>query len=70
MLSLLSSIANTIVSLVSFVYNSIVSLIDLISRIPSYVAYLTSAIGFTPSLVQPFLIASISIYVIFLIIDR
>lgn len=70
MLSLLSSIANTVVSLVSFLFHSVLSLIDLIQRIPSYVAYLTSAIGFTPSIVQPFLLTSLSVYIIFLIIDR
>lgn len=70
MLDLFSSVANTLVSLVGFIANSVTSLIDLLARIPTYIAYLTSAIGFTPTLVQPFLLASISIYVVFLIIDR
>lgn len=70
MISLLQSIVNTIISLVSFFINTIMSLIDLLSRIPTYVTFLTEGISFTPSMVQPFLIASISVYIIFLIIDR
>lgn len=70
MIDLLSTITNTISTLVSFFTNSITSLIDLFAQIPTYIAYLTSAIGFAPNVVQPFLLASISIYVIFLLIDR
>lgn len=70
MLDLLSSIANIIVSLMMLVENVFISLIDLISRIPTYLAFLTEGIALTPSMVQPFLLASISVYVIFLLIDR
>ena len=70
MLNLLSSLINTVISLVNFFVNSIQSLIDLITRFPTYISYITSAIGFTPTLIQPFLLASLSIYIIFFIIDR
>lgn len=70
MLSLLSSFINTVVSLVSFVINSIQSIIDLIARFPTYISYITTGIGFTPSIIQPFLLASLSLYIIFFIINR
>ena len=70
MLSLLSSFINTVISLVNFVVNSIQSIIDLITKFPTYISYITSGIGFTPTLIQPFLLASLSIYIIFFIIDR
>ena len=60
MLSLLSSFINTIISLVSFFVNSIQSIIDLITKFPTYIAYITSGIGFTPTLIQPSLLASLS----------
>ena len=70
MISLLQSIVDTITSLIGFVIHSIESLINLIAHIPSYVSFLTVSIGYLPTIVMPFCIASISIYVIFLVINR
>lgn len=70
MIGLLESIVNTLLSIINFFINTITSLIDLLTRIPTYVTFLSEGIAFTPSMIQPFLIASISIYIIFLIIDR
>lgn len=70
MLSLLSSFINTVISLVNFFVNSIQSIIDLVTRFPTYISYIVSGIGFTPTLLQPFLLASLFIYVVFFIINR
>lgn len=70
MISLLQSIVDTIVSLVGFLIHSVESLINLIAHIPSYVSFLTVSIGFMPTIIMPFAIASISIYVVFLILGR
>lgn len=70
MISLLQSIVDTITSLVSFVIHTVTSLLNLIAHIPSYISFLTVSIGYLPSIVMPFAIASISLYVVFLILNR
>lgn len=70
MLSLLSSFLNTVISLVSFFVNSIQSIIDLLTKFPTYISYIVSGIGFTPTLIQPFLLASLFLYTVFFIINR
>lgn len=70
MITLLQSIVDTITSLIGFVIHSIESLINLIAHIPSYVSFLTVSIGYLPTIVMPFCIASVSLYVIFLVINR
>lgn len=70
MITLLQSIVDTIVSFVSFFIHSITSLLNLIAHIPSYVSFLVSSIGYLPTIVMPFCIASVSIYVVFLVLNR
>lgn len=70
MITLLQSIVDTVTSLVGFVIHSVESLINLIAHIPSYVSFLTVSIGYLPTIVMPFCIASISIYVVFLLVNR
>lgn len=70
MITLLQSIVDTIVSLVGFVIHTVESLINLIAHIPSYVSFLTVSIGYLPTMIMPFAIASVSIYVVFLILNR
>lgn len=70
MISLLQSIVDTITSLVSFVIHTIDSMLNLIAHIPSYVSFLTVSIGYLPTIIMPFAIASISIYVVYLILGR
>lgn len=70
MIKLLQSIVDTIVSLVSFVIHTVTSLVNLIAHIPSYVSFLTVSIGYLPTIIMPFALASISLYVVFLILNR
>lgn len=70
MIDLLTSFINTVSALVNFIISSISSLIQLITLLPTYISYLTVSIGFLPSILIPFAIATISVYVVFLIIDR
>lgn len=70
MIGLLRAIVDTITSLVSFVINTIFSLLNLLAHIPTYVDFLITSIGFLPNIVVPFCIASVSIYVVFLILNR
>ena len=70
MITLLQSIVDTVVSLVGFLIHSIGSLLNLVAHIPSYVSFLTVSIGYLPTIIMPFCIASITIYVVFLIINR
>lgn len=70
MISLLQSIVDTVISLVGFLIHTVESLVNLIAHIPSYVSFLTVSIGFLPTIVMPFAIASVSIYVVFLVLNR
>lgn len=70
MLNLLSQIVNTIIAIVSFFVHSIESFINLLLHLPSYVTFLTQAIGFLPALLIPFATASISIYIVLMIVGR
>lgn len=70
MIRLLQSIVDTIISLVGFVIHTVESLINLIAHIPSYVSFLSVSIGYLPTIVMPFCIASVSLYVVFLLLNR
>ena len=65
-----TSITYTIVALIKFVINTIESLINLFIKIPSYVSFLATSLDMLPSVIIPFCLASISIYVIYLVIGR
>lgn len=70
MISLIQSIVDVIKSLVQFLIHSIDSFLNLLFHIPTYVSFLTVSIGYLPSIIIPFAIASVSIYVVFLILNR
>lgn len=70
MIGLLQSIVDTVTSVIAFLIHTIDSLINLLAHIPTYVSFLTVSIGFLPTIVIPFAIASVSIYVVFLILNR
>lgn len=69
-MSILTSIAETIVSLIRFIIHGIQSFLTLILSIPRYLTYLSNAVLSVPNVFIPFLTASISIYVIFLLIRK
>lgn len=70
MLSIFSTILNVINSVIHLVINFFTGLISLILHIPTYISFLTTAIGFLPAMLIPFLIASVSIYVVLFILGR
>lgn len=70
MINLLTSIVDYITSIVAFVVHAIDSLLNLLLHIPTYVSFLSVSIGYLPAIVMPFAIASVSIYVIFIILNR
>ena len=70
MISLLESIVNTLSALGAFIVHSIESLFNLLENIPAYVSFLTVSIGYLPNAIMPFAIASISVYVVYLILGR
>lgn len=70
MIDLLRSIVDTISALIGFVINIVTSLINLLLHIPTYVDFLITSIGFLPTIILPFAVASISIYVVFLLLNR
>lgn len=70
MISLLQSIVDAIISMFELVGNIFMSLYTLLIHIPTYVSFLTTSISFLPSMIIPFAAASISVYVIFLVLNR
>ena len=70
MLDILRSLIDIVVNLVQFVINMITSLINFIINIPIYVNVLSSSIAYMPSVLIPFALASISVYVVLFLIDR
>lgn len=71
MLDLLSGFITTVSSLVDFVINIITSFTNLLVNLPTYISFLTVSItSLIPSVVLPFCVASISVYVVFLILGR
>lgn len=61
---------DTIKSILIFFIHSLESLIRLFLSIPSYTIYLINLIANVPNVFIPFLTASISIYVIYLVTGR
>lgn len=70
MIELFKSFLNIVSSLLSFVIHSITSLFNLFAHIPQYVAFMTTSINVLPSVIIPFAIASVSVYVVFLVLGR
>lgn len=70
MISLLTSIVDFITSVVGLLIHTIESLVNLFLHIPTYVSFLSVSIGYLPTMIIPFAIASVSIYVVFMIINR
>lgn len=70
MIQLLQSIVEVVTSVVSFVIHSITSLFNLLSHIPQYVSFMATSINVLPSVIIPFALASVSVYVVFLVLGR
>lgn len=70
MLDALTSIIGAIQSAIQFLFNTINSMVDFISNIPQYVNFLTTSFTLIPSVILPFAVASVTTYVVLLLIDR
>lgn len=70
MIELLKSIVSVITTVITFFIHSIESLVAFFLNIPTYTAFLINSINVLPSVVIPFAIASISLYVILMVIGR
>lgn len=70
MLSGLSSLLDTLSALGSFLIHTFESLITLVTHVPQYTAFITSAITVLPSIVIPFALASISLGAVLFILGR
>lgn len=70
MLQWIQQIWATLVGLVQFATHSVASLLQLIARLPSYTAALSTAIGYLPTMYISVLMAMIAVSVIQLITGR
>lgn len=70
MIELLKSIVSVITTVITFFIHSIESLISFFLNIPTYATFLINSVNVLPSVVIPFAIASISLYVMIMVIGR
>lgn len=70
MINLLRSIVDAFNALIGLILNIIGSLVNLLLHIPTYQDFLVTSISFLPEMIFPFAVASIAIYVVFLILNR
>lgn len=70
MLDWLSSLGSLIVTLVNLVVHTVQSFLHFMLMMPTYSSFLTSAINVVPSIFIPFLLASISLYIVLFVIGR
>lgn len=70
MLNALRSILDIITSIIAFVYNAFTSLLSLIQQIPQYVSMITVSVGYLPTVLIPFAIASVSLSVLLFMVNR
>lgn len=69
-LNFLKSIGYLFVSLFGFLKQMLESLYMLITQIPAFISFLSTSVVILPSVIIPFVLASISIYVVYLIVGR
>lgn len=70
MIELLKSIVTVITTVITFFIHSIESLISFFLNIPTYTTFLINSVNVLPSVVIPFAIASITLYVMLMVIGR
>lgn len=70
MVDFLKALFGTFASLIAFVWNVISSLFNLISKLPTFVLFLTNSVALLPAILIPFIAAAISIYVVLFVIGR
>lgn len=70
MITLFTSIVDFIISIFSLIVHTIESFLNLILRLPTYLSFISVSISHLPTIIIPYAIASISVYVVFLILRR
>lgn len=70
MINLLQSIVTIVTTVINFFIHTIESLISFFLNIPTYTAFLINSINILPSVIIPFALASISLYVMLMVIGR
>lgn len=70
MINILRSLIDVATNLVEFVVSFFTSFANLLLNIPMYIAFIINNITSLPSILIPFATASISLYVVFLLLGR
>lgn len=69
-INLAQSIWDVIGSAISFLINTVISLWNLLKSLPLLLQYLNSIVGNLPSFINVFIVATLSIAIIYLILGR
>lgn len=70
MIALVKSIVSVIYTLVNVLISILQSVAVLVINIPNYITFLTDSLNVLPSVVIPFILVSIYIYVMYILIGR
>lgn len=70
MIGLLQSLVSSVTAIFQLIINSINALLTLIAYIPTYLTFLTTSIGYLPAIFLPFLLVTISLWVIYFTLGR
>lgn len=66
----LGSIWGAIQSVFSFVVSTVKGLVSVFLMLPKFISYVTNAIGFLPSILATFAVATVAVAIIYLVIGR
>lgn len=66
----LGSIWNAIESIFGFVINTVKGLVSVFLMLPKFITYVTSSIGYLPSMLAVFATATVAIAIVYLVIGR
>ena len=66
----LGSIWGALQSLFNFVISTVKGLISVFTMLPKFITYVTSSIGYLPSMIAVFATATVAIAIVYLVIGR
>lgn len=70
MLDFFTSLIDTASALVDFLFNTATALFDFVTHIPVYTVFLIQSVNVMPTVLIPFMIVCISVYIVLFMINR
>ena len=70
MIDLIKSIVDSIALYIQFAWHTLMSLVTFMLKIPTYIVFFIDSFTILPTVIVPFAIASIYIYVLYFVLAR